>query len=81
VSDYLNDLYDKIFDQEFTGLGRRRESDPSFTVAGMKRQLKDLYAAQGDDWLGRGDVSNTTYDATIAAWESFCARWEKEGIE
>jgi hypothetical protein len=75
---YLDDLYDRIFDQEFTGLARRRESDAAFTVEGLKRQLHVFYAAQGDDWLGRGDVGNTTYDATIAAWESFCAQWEKE---
>ena len=81
MSDYLSDLYDKVFEQEFSGLQRRRESDAEFTVADLKRQLKDLYAAQGDDWLGRGGVGNTTYDATIAAWESFCARWEKDESE
>jgi hypothetical protein len=75
---YLDDLYDRIFDQEFTGLARRRESDAAFSVEDLKRQLYVFYAAQGDDWLGRGDVGNTTYDATIAAWESFCAQWEKE---
>jgi hypothetical protein len=74
---YLQELYDRIFDEEYTGLCRRRESDPVFSIEDLKRQLKDLYTAQGDDWLGRGDVGNTTYDATIAAWESFCASWEK----
>jgi hypothetical protein len=74
---YLDDLYDRIFEQEFTGLTRRRESDAAFTVEDLKRQLQIFYAAQGDDWLGRGDVGNTTYDATIAAWESFGAQWEK----
>jgi hypothetical protein len=78
VNDYLDELYNRIFDQEFTGLARRRENDAVFTVEDLKRQLSILYAAQGNDWLGRGDVSNTTYDATIAAWESFCAKWEKE---
>jgi hypothetical protein len=78
VNDYLDDLYNRIFDQEFSGLARRRKNDVAFTAEDLKRQLKDLYAAQGDDWLGRGDVGNTTYDATIAAWESFCAQWEKE---
>jgi hypothetical protein len=74
---YVQDLYDRTFDQEYAGLRRRRECDPSFSVEALKRQLDDLYRAQGDDWLGRGEAGNTVYDATIAAWECFCASWEK----
>lgn len=77
INSYYDELYKKIFEQEFSGLEKRRANDRLFTPDDLKRQLNDLYEAQGGDWLGRGEVGNVTYDATIAAFESFCAAWER----
>jgi hypothetical protein len=66
-------LYQKIFEDECTGLERRRENDGLFSVADVERTLKDLYVLDGADWLGRGEVGDITSAATIAAHEHFAA--------
>jgi hypothetical protein len=75
---YLDTLYETVFDREFSGLQKRRETDVSLTLGDLKNQLQHLYISEGDDWLGRGEVGSTTMAATIAAFEAFCASWEKE---
>ncbi|GHV45697.1 hypothetical protein AGMMS49546_32120 [Spirochaetia bacterium] len=71
-------MYDNIFEQEIRGLRRRRESDPTCTVADIEGILQHLYIMDGADWYGRGDVQDTTMAATIAAYEFFISQWKAE---
>jgi hypothetical protein len=77
-ADWQDTLYTKTFDQEIRGLERRRETDPSCTVADMEGTLQGLYIMDGADWLGRGEVGDITMAATIAAYEHFIAEWKAQ---
>ncbi|GHV83753.1 hypothetical protein AGMMS50212_10930 [Spirochaetia bacterium] len=64
-------LYTKTYDEEYTGLQRRLEADPSFTADDLSSMLRHFYEMEGSDWLGRGEVQSINLSAVIAAYESF----------
>ncbi|MDR2160211.1 MAG: hypothetical protein LBP23_09135 [Treponema sp.] len=70
--------YRETFEREFRGLGRRREADPACTLEELEGTLKHLYAMDGADWTGRGEVQDTVMAAVIAAYEAFIAGWKAE---
>ncbi|MFA6508322.1 MAG: hypothetical protein WCT14_19625 [Treponemataceae bacterium] len=74
--DWRDAKYEEVLEQEFRGLERRRESDPSLTVSDVEGQLKHLYIMQGSDWAGRGELQDIILSATIAAYESFIGSWQ-----
>ena len=76
--DWREISYNKTLEQELLGLERRRASDPTCTIEDIEGTLWHLYILEGDDWLGRGEAQDITMAATIAAYESFIARWKKE---
>ncbi|MDR2417547.1 MAG: hypothetical protein LBD79_00660 [Treponema sp.] len=76
--DWREISYNKTLEQELLGLERRRASDPNCTIEDIEGILYHLYILEGDDWLGRGEAQDITMSATIAAYESFIARWKKE---
>ncbi|MDR1326062.1 MAG: hypothetical protein LBK00_08510 [Treponema sp.] len=76
--DWREISYNKTLEQELLGLERRRASDPKCTIEDIEGTLWHLYILEGDDWLGRGEAQDITMAATIAAYESFIARWKKE---
>ncbi|MDR1955703.1 MAG: hypothetical protein LBQ30_02475 [Treponema sp.] len=77
VSDTWQDItYEATFEQEVRGLQRRRESDPTCTIADLERVLQHLYQMEGADWGGRGAVQDSTLAATIAAYEHSIAQWK-----
>jgi hypothetical protein len=76
--DWREISYNKTLEQELLGLERRRASDPNCTIEDIEGTLSNLYILEGDDWLGRGEAQDITMAATIAAYESFIARWKKE---
>ena len=77
-TEWIDEKYREVFEDELTGLERRRERDPSCTVSDLEGILKNLYIMDGNDWIGRGQVQDTTLSATIAAYEHFIAEWKKE---
>jgi len=70
--------YQEIFDGTLTGLKRRREVDPVFSIEDAERQLSHLYILDGNDWLGRGELGDIVSQATIAAYELFIHEWKIE---
>jgi hypothetical protein len=70
--------YRETFEQEFRGLGRRREADPACTLEELEGTLRHLYLMDGSGWIGRGDLQDTVMAATIAAHEAFIAEWKTE---
>jgi hypothetical protein len=77
-ADWRDIKYGETFEQELLGLRRRRELDPSCTVADLEGTLKHLYVMDGAGWGGRGDLQDTILAATIAAYEYFIAQWKAE---
>ncbi len=75
---WLDDKYRQVFDDELRGLERRRQNDPSLTIDQIQGLLKHLYIFAEQDWDGRGRVFETAIAATVAAHEYFIAEWQKE---
>ena len=75
---WIDEKYRQVFEEETTGLERRRAHDPSCTIDDLQGILKNLYIMDGNDWVGRGQVQDITLSATIAAYEQFIDSWKKE---
>ena len=69
--------YREVFDQETTGLIRRRQFDPGCKVEDLEAILRNLYIMDGAN-LDAGALQCTIVAATIAAYEEFIANWRKE---
>lgn len=77
-TEWIDEKYRQVFEDELLGLERRRERDPACTVTDVEGILRNLYIMDGNDWIGRGQVQDTTLSATIAAYEHFIMEWKKE---
>jgi len=77
--EWRNIKYKEVFEEEIRFLERRRGIDPLCKVEDIEGVLQHLYIMDGADWYGRGDVQDVTMAATIAAYESYIARWKEEG--
>ncbi|MDR2632434.1 MAG: hypothetical protein LBC51_02280 [Treponema sp.] len=75
--DWQDITYENTFEAEVRGLQRRRERDPSCTIADLQGVLQHLYHMDGADWGGRGAVQDITLAATIAAYEHTIAQWKQ----
>jgi hypothetical protein len=75
---WIDEKYRKEYEEELTGLERRRKNDPSCTIEAVTGILKNLYIMDGNDWCGRGPVQDTSLQATIAAYEHFISEWKKD---
>jgi hypothetical protein len=74
-------LYQRIFDEETTGLMRRRDSGMDCGIEDIEAVLLSLYELEGADWLGRGEVQSVTLSAQIAAHEQFVAEWKAKAAQ
>lgn len=81
LRDWEERRFDEIFDQTMHHLKQLRAHDPGFNLEKLKGMLEAEYVNQGNDWAGRGEVGNISSEATIAAYQQYLARWEKEEKE
>jgi len=72
-TDWQEKTYKDTYEAELRGLRRRIASDRSCTLDDLEGTLKSLYAMNGSDWLGRGEVQSINLAATIAAYELIIA--------
>ncbi len=70
---WIDETYNAVFDEEIRGLQRRCEHDPSCTIRDLQGILNNLYITEGNDWEGRGPRGDTVLAATIAAYEHYIA--------
>ena len=70
--------YRETFDEEVRGIQSRLAHDPQCRIADLEGILRGLYANQGADWLGRGEVQDIILNATIAAYEKVIAEEQKK---
>jgi hypothetical protein len=77
-TDWIEEKYREVYEEELVGLERRRKNDSTCTLADISGLLHHLYIMEGNDWCGRGQVQETSLSATIAAYEHFIADWKKE---
>jgi hypothetical protein len=76
---WQDNLYTKVFNEEYDGLDRRFKSEypcgdnaaKKNFIADIQGLLNSLYDSDGADWAGRGEVQNIHISASIAAYESF----------
>ena len=78
---WRDEAYERVFDEVCARIRRRRQVDPSFTLADAQGTLETAYVQQGNDWVGRGMLSHLVESATIAAWEHMIAEWQAEREE
>ncbi len=74
--EFPRQVYEQTFEVIFAHLEERLRTDPTFTPEDIRQFLKDAYARQGDDMLGRGILETKKLDAIVAAHECFLAEWE-----
>ena len=74
--DFPRQVYEQTFETIYAHLEERLRTDPTFTPENIRQFLKDAYARQGDDWIGRGVLETKKLDAVVAAHECFLAEWE-----
>ena len=75
MTDWRQRKYREVFEETCHGLELRRRSDPHFTIGRLEGLLRTAYVDEGNDWLGRGAVSDVFQAATIAAYEHVLAEW------
>lgn len=78
TDEWINEKFRQVFDEETLGLERRKNHDSTCTIADLEGILKNLYIMDGNDWVGRGQIQDTTLAATIAAYEQFIEQWKKD---
>jgi hypothetical protein len=71
----------EVFESTLRGLEGHRRSDPSFGVADADGTLQHLYIAEGNNWLGRGELGDIVNSATIAAYEHFIYELKREAAD
>ncbi len=74
--EFPQQIYRQTFEAIYAYLEERLRTDPTFTPEDIRQFLKDAYARQGDDWIGRGVLETKKLDAVVAAYECFLAEWE-----
>lgn len=78
VHDWEEQKYNSEFEQALLQVDQLRRKDPDFTIESLRNMLETAYVHQGNDWTGRGSVSDISLDALIAAYQQYLARWERE---
>ena len=78
TTEWIDEKYRQVFNEELIGLERRRLNDSSCTIQDVNGILHNLYIMDGNDQGGRGQVQDITLSATIAAYEHFIEEWKKE---
>jgi hypothetical protein len=73
TTQWIDEKYNEVFEEELRGLQRRCEHDPSCSIQDLQGILDGLYINEGSDWVGRGPLGNTVLAASIAAYEHFIA--------
>lgn len=76
-SNWETQCFHNIFDAVYASLEKRKQTDASFTIEELEKQLENLYLLDGHDWLGRGKVADLDMEASIAALQEFLYRWKK----
>jgi hypothetical protein len=76
------DIISRRYRETYASLHRqlleRRQTDPEFSIQDLRGFLKDVYAYQENDWVGRGALFDATQSATVAAHEAVLAEWQAE---
>jgi hypothetical protein len=74
TTDWQDEKFAQVFDGELRMLARRFAHDPASSLEDVEMQLKGMYHNQGNDWEGRGPLSDIVLAATVAAYEEFLHR-------
>ncbi|MBP3709056.1 MAG: hypothetical protein J6I73_01395 [Treponema sp.] len=77
----LENTYTECYEDELRLLERRRKIDKNLTLETLESTLQCLYAADGNNWDGRGALQQAAIDAQIAAYETFINNWKNEQIK
>ena len=75
-TDWRDEKFNEVFDENMVGLERRRKISPGFTLSELEGIIKALYVQEGNDWVGRGELQDIVLHATIAAHEQFLEKWK-----
>ena len=81
TTDAIEQKYNEVFEAEMTVLKRRREHDPSCSIADISGILRNLYISDGNNWEGRSELVQASISATIDAYEHFIHEWKKETVQ
>ncbi|HDR05410.1 MAG TPA: hypothetical protein ENN84_09255 [Candidatus Marinimicrobia bacterium] len=74
----INELYERSYQQTFQYLEKRRQKDHSFGIKELQSYLSSLYNKQAVAGLDKTGPTEIAELATIAAFEAFLVKWQKE---
>lgn len=75
---WKEEKFEKVFKNVYYNFKRLKEFDEAYGKEDLRKQLKDLYIHQGNDWAGRGESMDIAIRAQIAALEQVLAEWEED---
>jgi len=70
--------YDAVFNDVCNFVAYQRRTNPTFTLERLQELLDEACVREGNNWVGRGEVSHIVEAATIAAYEHALAEWKTE---
>jgi hypothetical protein len=76
--DIISRRYRETYESLHRQLLERRQTDPEFSIQDLRGFLKDAYAYQENDWVGRGALFDARQAAIVAAYEAVLAEWQAE---
>ncbi len=78
MNEYLQNVYDSVFDLVYQSTLDRKAHDPSFTKDQLQELLQTYYVNIDNNWEGRGEIKETELAATVAAYEVVLANWDEK---
>lgn len=67
-------VFEDVYESTLAQLRTKQENDNNFSIEEIEGQLDSLYIYQGQDWVGRGRLSEVKTAAAIAAFETFLSK-------
>ena len=62
--------YNEVYDNIYAFFKSESEQNPENAIRELELYLSDLYANEGNDWLGRNEFKAASLAATITACET-----------
>lgn len=74
IDESHDQVFQEVYESTLAQLRYKQANDTNFSTEEIEGQLDSLYIYQGQDWVGRGSLSEVKTAAAIAAFETFLSK-------